>query len=736
MAVQYQARERQFWLACGLAVVASVGTWLTAVRFQDARTARREARTSEIILASCQQLTPALHQLARHSERVIQTGSPADLLAYRSAQQVWRDRTNALWTGVRLDPEALATFGEMVLLVQRWQDRAVEARLSGAPTSTLAPALLQTAEQKLQQLIAVEKTLYANRLQHRTAPGVDFLAFGLGTLALLAAAGFLLWRDFGRAHFDPLQQLTLSASDLLDGEGLVAPPSTGGMELEHLSRNVHQLGLRYLGLRSEQHQLRNLLQSLAELGGQRQQRAASTFTSLLVEQVARQMEARSAAVVVLDGPMLRMVAGFGEGREDLRLSLHDLFAELQEQRDVLVWSEANEFPDHLRVDLIDQRCHAAMAAPLWHQGDINGMLIVWHGAGRAWPQAQVAYLRAAAGMVELGDGSNVPAATPVLGTLGERIASARDAKAQQRALDDALADAVATYPGTVAELLLIQPDGRTLTVAAAKGLPSTEWDGSRCLIGEGLAGQAELQGQWKDIPDTSAAMHLLVNPFLRQWGPRSVALAPLPRLGSQRGVLAVYSRQAGAFAEAGPHLMALASQIALGLQGAQGEAVAVEASHAWSAAVETGTAIRRSQNTAEAAASWVRGAREAFSATHCGVYLLTPQGHVQRVAGHGTGPERFDPDGCRAWQQEEACASATAGCPDCRSHGGQPGHVCVPLLWGQAPIGMVTIQGPAAAYWTANRLQLLVVMTELLAFGLAGFRSTGQRSPTDPSTGA
>jgi signal transduction protein with GAF and PtsI domain len=319
-----------------------------------------------------------------------------------------------------------------------------------------------------------------------------------------------------------------------------------------------------------------------------------------------------------------------------------------------------------------------------------------------------------------------------LGTLGERIAASRDAKGRQRAIDDALDDALAAFPGAVAELLLVQPDGRTLSVVAAKGMPSSEWDGSRCLIGEGLAGQAELQGQWREIADASTTMHLLVNPFLRQWGPRAIALAPLPRLGSLRGVLAVYSRQPSDFDGAGPHLMAVASQIALGLQGAQGEAVAVEASHAWSAAVDTGKAVRSSQNAAEAASAWVQGAREAFSTAQCGVYLLTAQGDVQRLAGHGSLPERFDPDSCRAWQQEAACTDAVTACPDCRSHGGAPGHVCVPLLWRQVPIGVVTIQGPSTAYWTESRLQLLTVMAELLAFGLISFRTAGRPAPADP----
>jgi GAF domain-containing protein len=266
-------------------------------------------------------------------------------------------------------------------------------------------------------------------------------------------------------------------------------------------------------------------------------------------------------------------------------------------------------------------------------------------------------------------------------------------------------------------------------------MPPSEWDSSRCLIGEGLAGQAEMQGQWREISNTSAAMHLLVNPFLRQWGPKSVALAPLPRLGGLRGVLAVYSRSQAAFGEAGPHLMALASQIALGLQGAQGEAVAVESHHAWSAAVDTGHAIRSSQTAAEAADAWLQGAREAFSASQCGVYVATPQGDVQRLAGMGDLPERFDPDACRAWHDEAACSSATGHCPDCRGHGGAPGHVCVPLMWRQAPIGLVTVQGPSAAYWTENRLHLLTVMSELLAFGLVSFRSAGNRSPSDPGAG-
>lgn len=735
MGMQYRAKERQFWVACGLATLASVGTWLTAVRFQEAWTARREARTSESILAACMQLEPALGALKDQATRVVRDGSSGDLMAYRAAEQTWASRTQGLWAGVRLDPEALAAFSDVVLAVQRWQDRDVEAKLAGAPVSPLAPALLQSAEQKLQQLVAIEKTLYANRLAHRTAPGVDFLTFGLGTLLLLAAAGFLLRRDMGRSHFAPLDQLALSANDLLEGEGLVAPPSTGGVELEHLSRAVHQLGLRYLGLRSDQHQLRNLLQSLAELGVQCQQRGASAFAALLVEQVARQLEARSASVVVLDGPMLRLVAGFGDGSDDLRIYLHDMLAEVQERRDVLVWTEANEFPAHLRAELIAHRCHAAMAAPLWHHGDITGMLVVWHGAGRAWPEAQMAYLRAAGGMLDLGDGSHVPAATPVLGSLGERIATARDGKARQRALDDALADAVASHPEAIAELLLLQPDGRTLSVAAAKGVPASEWDGSRCLIGEGLAGQAELQGQWREIADTSATMHLLVNPYLRQWGPKSVALAPLPRLGGLRGVLVVYSRQVTAFGDSGPHLMALASQIALGLQGAQGETVAVEASHAWAAAVDTGNAIRHSQTSTEAADAWIRGAEEAFSAARCAVYLVAPQGDVQRLAGNDGLPERFDPDACRAWQQEEACTGAGRACPGCQAHGAAPGHVCLPLLWRQAPIGLVTLQGPSATYWTENRLQLLTVMTALLASGLVGLRATGTRSTSDPNAG-
>jgi GAF domain-containing protein len=226
-------------------------------------------------------------------------------------------------------------------------------------------------------------------------------------------------------------------------------------------------------------------------------------------------------------------------------------------------------------------------------------------------------------------------------------------------------------------------------------------------------------------------MHMLVNPYLRQWGPKSVALAPLPRLGDPRGIIAVYSKQPGSFGDSSSHMMALASQIALGLQGAQGDAVAVEANHAWAAAVDIGKTIRTIDTAAAAAEAWVQGARDAFSTVECGVYLQTPLGDVQRTAGFGSQPDRFDPDACRAWVHEECCAQG-AGCTGCRAHGGIPGHVCMPLIWQQDRIGLVTIQAPSQAYWTENRLQLLTVMTELLSVALAGIRSSAKRLPTDP----
>ncbi|MBC7545188.1 MAG: GAF domain-containing protein [Candidatus Sericytochromatia bacterium] len=724
MAKRYKASQRQFALSCGLAAIACLGTWLTAVRFNEAWTARSEAHTSETILNGCQQLSVSLQHLEQRAARVIGAGTAADLMAYRTAQQTWSAQTKALWPGVRLDAKALDIFGDLVLTTQRWQDRTVEANLAGGPVSPLSPVLIQSAQDKLQQLIALEKTLYANRLASRTAPAKDFFIYGLGTLLLVALAAFGLRRDLMQGHFNPLDQLALSATDLLEGEGLVAPPTRGGVELAALARSVHQLGLRYMGLRSEQHHLHNLLGNLAELGQLRQTRPPATFYALFAEQVARQVEARSGAIAVMDGPLLRMVSQYGDvGSESLHLYMHDLLMAVQDAGDVVVWTESNQFPADLRTAMVDHRCHAVMAVPLWSQGTINGIVVVWHSAGRPWPQSQVAYLRAASGLIDFGEAAGVPTNTPVRGAIGERIAGARDLKQRQWALDQALTEALSPFNDAIGELLLLQPDGRTFAVAVARGLPAAEWDGSRCAAGDGLAGEAEAQGRWSAITDTSGAMHMLGNPYIRQWAPRAIALVPLPRLGSVRGVIAVYSHKEGAFDAAEAHMMAIASQIALGLQSAHGEAIAVEATHSWEAVADLSQAVQDSLTTTAVAMSWNDSIRETFSSLSSAIYLTTDTGHLQLAASHGKAPERLNGDACHAVVSGKVCGSDGAICHAC-THNAAPGHLCLPLQWQGRTIGTATVQGPTATYWTPARTRLATVMTDLVTFGVITVRAT------------
>ncbi len=730
MAMRYKASQRQFVLSCGLAAIACVGTWLTAFRFHDAWGARGEARTSEAILNGCRDLTVSLQNLEQKTGRVLGAGSTADLMAFRSAQQAWHDQTNALWSGVRLDPDALRTFGDLVITVQRWQDRSVEAKLAGAPVSTMSPMLFQTASQRLDELIAIEKGLYANRLAHRTAPAKDFVVFGMGTLLLMAAAAYGLRRDLMRRHFDQLDQLSLSASDLLDGEGLVAPPKNGGAELDQLSRTVHQLGLRYMSVRGEHHHLHNLLTNLSELGHLRQTRPPIMFYTAFAEQVTRQVEARSGAIVVMDDSVLRLVSQYGDtGSESLQLYMRDLLTVVQTTGDMVIWSESNQFPEHLRAALIDHRCHAIMAAPLWDMGTINGMVIVWHGAGRPWPASLVAYLKAAAGLIDIGQAAGVPANSPVRGILGERIAEARDAKQRQWALDQALHEAVSPFDGVMAELLLVQPDGRTLNVAVARGLPAAEWDSSRCLLGEGLAGHAEVQGRWQEISNVDGTMHLLTNPYIRQWAPKAIALAPLPRLGSIRGVLVLYSKQAAAFNSAEPHLIGIASQIALGLQSALGEAVAVEASHAWDTVADLSHSVQDCMTVTAVATAWNNSIREAFSTHSSAIYLLNDSNVLHLAGAHGVAVERLTADACQTIASRTSCGSDCTSC----GHASGSGHLCIPLIWQERAIGMATIQGPSSSYWTPTRTRLAQVMADLATFGVIAVRAANRESSSDRS---
>ena len=131
MRLRYRARERHFLIACLFAGVACVGTWITAVRFEDAWTARREVKTSEAILDSCQRLPARLRSLSDLAERYLAAGTTVNLMTFRVSQEAWQEEIGRLWNGVRMDPNALMALIRAQQLVQRWQDRTVEARLAG-----------------------------------------------------------------------------------------------------------------------------------------------------------------------------------------------------------------------------------------------------------------------------------------------------------------------------------------------------------------------------------------------------------------------------------------------------------------------------------------------------------------------------------------------------------------------------------------------------------------------------
>ena len=167
----------------------------------------------------------------------------------------------------------------------------------------------------------------------------------------------------------------------------------------------------------------------------------------------------------------------------------------------------------------------------------------------------------------------------------------------------------------------------------------------------------------------------------------------------------------------------------MGLQSAQGEAIAVEASHAWDTVADLSRSVQECMTVTAVATAWNNSVREAFSTHSSAVYLLNDSNVLQLAGAHGVAVERLAADACHAMVSRTPCGS------DCTSCGHAPGfgHLCMPLIWQERAIGMATIQGPSPSYWTPTRVRLAQVMADLTTFGVIAVRSANRESQSDRS---